>query len=82
MEINKKGQALFYSFMLGILVLVLALALTGPVKDQIDSVRNLTTDEGTMGLNCTNPEIGIYDEGACLVADLTIFHFFNWSKVF
>ena len=72
---NKKGQVLFYSFMLGILILILALAFTEPVKNQIDSIRNATTDEGTVGLDCTNSSISDYDKGACIVADLTIFHF-------
>jgi len=75
MAINKKGQVLFYSFMLGILVLVLALAFTEPVKQQVDSIRNTTTIEGTVGLDCANSTISDYDKGACLVADLTIFHF-------
>ena len=61
--------------MLGLLVLVLALALSEPVKEQIDSVRNTTTLEGTVGLDCTNSSISTYDKGACIVSDLTIFHF-------
>ena len=67
---NNKGQVLFYSFMLGILILVLALALTAPVKQSIDSIRNTTTIEGAPGLDCQNSSISIYDQGVCLVADL------------
>ena len=42
MAINKKGQVFFYSFMLGLLILVLALAFTQPIKETIDSVRGET----------------------------------------
>ena len=75
MAMNSKAQALFYSFMLGLLILVLALSFTEPVKEQIDSIRNGTTLEGTQGLDCANSSISDYNKGACLVADLTIFHF-------
>ena len=73
--VNKKGQVFFYSLMLGILILVLALALAGPVKDTIDNARNGTMTEGSPGLDCSNESISTYDKGACVVADLTIFHF-------
>lgn len=66
---------MFYGLMLAIAIIVLALALAGPVKDTIDSARNETTDEGGVGLNCTGADISDYDRGACLVADITIFHF-------
>ena len=73
--VNKKGQVFFFALMLGIVILVLALALAGPVKDQVDSIRNTTTDEGGEGLDCINSSISDFDKGACVVADLTIFHF-------
>lgn len=66
---------LFYSFMLGMTIIILALALAFPVKEQIDSVRNETTNEGVNGLNCTNTELSIYDKGACIVTDMGIFYF-------
>jgi len=75
MVLNKKGQVFIYSLMLGLIVLVLALALAGPVKDTIDSARNGTTDEGQLGLNCSSTTISNFDKGACIVSDLTIFHF-------
>lgn len=75
MVLNKNGQVFFYSLMLGILIIVIALALAGPVKDTVDSARNLTTDEGQTGLDCTNSSISNFDRATCVVADLTIFHF-------
>jgi len=75
MAMNNNGQVFFYSLMLGILLIVLALALAGPTKDFVDSARNTTTDEGQAGLDCGNSSISTYDKGACVVADLSIFHF-------
>lgn len=74
---NNHGQVLFFSLMLGIVILVVALALAGPIKDSIDSARNATTDEGQVGLNCTSPVLSNYDKGACLVSDLSIFYFIS-----
>jgi len=72
---NKRGQVFFYSLMLGILLIVLALALAGPIKDTVDSARNATMDEGQPGLDCGNSTISTFDKGACIVSDLSIFHF-------
>jgi len=44
MVLNKKSQIFFYSLMLGILVLVLALSFAGPLKQTIDSARNITPE--------------------------------------
>jgi len=72
---NENGQVFFYTLMIGILVLVIALSLAGPVRDTVDSARNQTTDEGQIGLDCTNSSISDFDKAACIVSDLTIFHF-------
>lgn len=44
MVMNNKGQVLFYAFMLGLTVIVLALALAFPVREQIDSVRSASSE--------------------------------------
>ena len=82
MVMNNKGQIFFYTLMLGILVLVLALALAGPVKEVVDSTRNQSTSvlytnqsESNPGLDCTNSSISNFDKGACLVSDLSLFQF-------
>jgi len=77
MAMNNNGQVFFYTIMLGIILIVLALALAGPVKDIVDSARNETTDEGQFGLNCTNPELSNFDKGTCIVSDLSIFHYIS-----
>lgn len=60
--------------MLSIAVLILALALAGPVKSFVDDARNVSTDT-TIGMDCTNSSISNFDKGACIVSDLSIFYF-------
>jgi|TARA_Y100000310_G_scaffold339488_2_gene432305 Trk-type K+ transport system membrane component len=74
-NLNNKAQVFFYALMLGMIIIFLALGLAGPIKDTVDSARNATTDEGQVGLDCTNSTISNFQKGACVVADLTIFHF-------
>jgi hypothetical protein len=71
---NNKGQVIFYAFMLGITILVLALALAGPIKDQIDSARSPDT-ASHIGLDCGNSSISVFDKTTCYVSDLTNFYF-------
>lgn len=58
---NKGGLVFFYTLMLGVLVIVLALALASPTKFFIDSARNDT--------NCSAPATD-YDQGACIALDI------------
>jgi len=72
---NSKAQVFFFTLMLGIVIIIVALAFAGPVKDFVDSTRNETTMDGGTGLNCTSPVISDFDKATCIVTDLTIFHF-------
>ena len=67
--VNKKGQVLFYAFMLGLVIIVLALALAGPVRTFTDDARD------SDGLNCSNPAIDDYTNAGCIATDLTLFYF-------
>ena len=64
---NKKGQVIFYAFMIGITILVLALALAPPVRTQVDEART--------AMDCGNESISNFYKAACVVSDLTIFYF-------
>lgn len=66
---------MFYGFMLGLTILVLALGLAPAIKEQVDSTRSVNTTLGGAGLDCENSSISNYNKAACVVADLTIFHF-------
>ena len=60
--------------MLGIVVIVLALALAFPVKQSVDTARNSSSGDFT-GLDCANSSISNFDRGACLITDVTIPYF-------
>lgn len=70
---NNKGSVLFYAFMLGITILVLALALAPAVGQFITTAMNGTTGD-TLGLNCTNTT-DHFVKAACIVTDLNLFYF-------
>lgn len=66
---NKRGQVIIFAFMLGLTILILALALSFPVKETVMTAMNVDN------LDCTNSTISIFDKTTCVVTDLTIFHF-------
>ena len=71
---NNRGQLVIYSFMLGIIILILALALAPPVKEFVDNSRN-ETDGDLVGMDCSNESISSFQKAGCLATDLTLFYF-------
>jgi hypothetical protein len=67
---NKRGQLIFYGMMMGIAIIVMALALAPTIKTFSDGARNETDVIGGQGLNCTSSLINDYDKGACILVDL------------
>lgn len=73
---NKKGQVWAYSLMLGLVIIVLALALApAGNKFVVDAMNNSVGD--VIGLNCGNETISNFDKGACVVTDFSIAYFFG-----
>ncbi len=66
---NNKGQVAFLVMMIGIVIIVLALAFAPPLKTQIDITR------GANGLDCSNSSISTFDQATCIVTDLNMFYF-------
>lgn len=65
---NTKGQVIFYSFMIAICVLILALAFAPIMKQFVDDARG--------DMDCTNaPDLTKFDQLACLAVDVQIFYF-------
>ena len=62
MVLNKKGIVALYYLMLGIVIIILALALAFPSKEIIDINLN--------ELNCT-ATTNVYDKGTCYFIDST-----------
>lgn len=70
---NNKGQVFFYTFMIGITIIVLALSLAFPVKEAVDTARNDSSGD-FIGLNCSSPA-STYDRAACIITDITLPYF-------
>lgn len=66
---NSKGSIALFALMLGLVVLILALAIAPPVNTSIQEARNST------GLDCDNSSISKFDKAACIGSDLTQFYF-------
>jgi hypothetical protein len=71
-----RGQVAIFAFMLGLVVIILALALVPVIKQSTDNARNATSGD-TLGLDCSNSSISMFDKGACLTTDLTQPYFFG-----
>jgi hypothetical protein len=72
-QMNNKGQIFFYTFMLGIVVIILALSLAYPVYQVVDTARGNSTED-FIGMNCTSPPDNYY-RGACLITDVSLPYF-------
>ena len=75
---NNKGFSFFIGIMLGLTIIILALALASPVKQFTDSARNETTILGGDGLNCTNTELSTYDQATCIATDSLLPYFIGF----
>lgn len=71
---NKKGQVWAYALMLGLTIIILALALAPAANNFISSTMNETTGD-LVGLDCSNESISNFDRAACVVTDYSIFYF-------
>ena len=68
---NNQGQVAFFTLMIGIVIIILALAFAPGIKTQIDSARNTTS------LDCANSTTSDFNKAACVVSDFTIFYFIS-----
>jgi heme/copper-type cytochrome/quinol oxidase subunit 2 len=73
--LNKNGQVIFYTMMLMIVVVLLALALSPIVNTFVVDARNSTTDS-QVGLDCENETISDYTKSQCILTDITTPYFF------
>ena len=73
---NNKGQVWGYTIMLGLTIIILALALSPAGNYFVKTAMNQTTGN-TIGLDCNNSSISNFDKGACVVTDFSIAYFFG-----
>lgn len=73
---NKQGQVFFFTLMLAIVAIILALALSPAIKDFVTEARNETGASGEPGLHCSNITEGgtltDFDRATCIITDLTL----------
>lgn len=74
---NRKGQLFFFTLMLAVVVIILALALTPVVRETVNDARNTTTSDGAAGLDCDNSSISDFDKSACVITDISSPYFFG-----
>jgi len=68
---NDNGQVFFFTLMLVVVAIFLAIALTPALHESITDARN-DTNGATLGLNCTNPDLDNFYKGTCIITDLTL----------
>ena len=71
---NKSGSVIIFAMMLGMVIIILALALAPAAQDFITSAMNESSGDA-IGLDCTNESISSFDKAACIATDLTLFYF-------
>ena len=74
MVLGNKGQIFFYTFMMAIVVLVLAVALAYPLSQTVSDARGNSTEQ-SVGLDCANTTISNFQKGQCIITDLATPYF-------
>ena len=68
---DKKAQiVIVYGFMIGLVIIILALAFIHPVNLFVQDARNTTSYIG--GMDCNNASISDFTKNACLSTDLSM----------
>ena len=71
---NKRGSYVIYGLMVGLVIIILALALAPAISQFTTSAMNVT-DGDDVGLNCSYDNISNFDKATCVATDLTLFYF-------
>jgi hypothetical protein len=72
---NKRGQVIFFTLMLSVVVVLLAMALIPVVNEFATGAMNGTSDTA-VGLDCGNSSISDYTKGQCVLTDAATPYFF------
>jgi len=67
---NKKGSIIMYGMMLGMVVIILALALAPATKS--------FTDAAMTSMDCSNESISNFYKASCVAVDLGFFQFIGY----
>lgn len=70
---NKAQVTVIYGMMIGLCIIILALALAPSAVSFSTTAMNSTSGD-TVGLDCTNDSISNFDKATCVVTDLSPFY--------
>jgi len=73
---SKQASIQIYGMMVGLVIIILALALAPAGKEFIEDSMNETTGD-VLGMDCGNESISNFDKAACTVMDFSLFYFFG-----
>ena len=68
---------MLYGLMLGLVVIILALALAPTLQEFTGNAMNQTVGD-TIGLDCDNVTISNFDKATCVATDLSMFYFIGF----
>jgi len=71
---NNRGQVIFMTLMIGVCIIVVALAFAPGLRQFVTDARAPTTDT-QVGLDCTNSSISDFDKSTCAIVDLSLPYF-------
>ncbi len=71
---NKSGSVIIFTMMLGMTIIIVALALAPPVQEVTEAAMNATVGD-TFGLDCSNESISSFNKATCIATDLSMFYF-------
>lgn len=73
---NNKAQVWGYSIMLGLVLVILAMALAPAGQKMVNDAMNESTAD-FIGLDCNNESISNFQKGTCVIADFSLGYFFG-----
>lgn len=71
---KKKASVVVFTLMIGMTIMILALALA-PVVQEFTTAAMNESSENFQGLDCANESISSFDKAACVSIDLSLFYF-------
>ena len=73
---SKLGQTTLFAMMIGLVIIILALALAPVISDSSNRAMNKTNETfNIVGMDCTNSSISNFNKAACIATDITPFYF-------
>ena len=71
---SKRASVAIYTLMIGVVIIITALAMSPILQDFTTSAMNEST-ENSLGMDCDNNSISSFTKSACLATDLSLFYF-------